>query len=225
MASTAAPAATITFAGNKATDGSAHSVHTLTAVPFGADDATRRIFIVVSVRGSAGPDVILSSATIGGIAATTVASKIYNAGGSTLSHAVYVLAATVPTGASGTVVLTFPNNVWVYLGSYRVTNLISITPTDTESGNLTAGTTISLTPDVQKDGILIAGAHFFSAKSMLLSVGATQDYSVLFSTTRYAVGGSLAVTATQATRTVTFSRSSTSDGLAATGTCLAVALR
>lgn len=219
------PAAEVSFLGNKATDGSAHSVHTLTGVPFGADAGTRMIFLIVHVQASVESQAVLSSATIGGVTASIVALSVYTAGSPLFTLKTYLLVASVPTGSSGTVVLTFPNNVWVYLGVYRAVNLLSVTPVDSATSTAVNASTKSIQLDVAKKGILFASGQFYSKKSVNLTAGATQDYSTNWYTDRYGQGGSLAVAADETNRTVTFTRSTTSDGLGMYGAVLAVSLR
>jgi hypothetical protein len=219
------PAAEILFLGNKATDGSARSTHTLTAVPFGAEAGTRTIFIIVHVQASAAADAVLSSATVAGVTASIIASSVDTVASPVYTLKTYLLAAVLPTGTSGTVVLTFPNNVWVYLGIYRVVNLLSMTPVDTAIDTAVNVTTKSIQLDVRKNGILLASGQLYSKKSVNITAGATQDYSTNWYTDRYGQGGSLAVAADETNRTVTFTRSSTSDGLKMAGAVLAVSFR
>ncbi|RWA81494.1 MAG: hypothetical protein EOQ31_31615 [Mesorhizobium sp.] len=219
------PAAEVLFLGNKATDGTARSTHTLTAVPFGTEASDRKIFLIVHVQASVESQAVLSSATIGGVTASVVASSVITSVSPVYTLKTYLLVASVPTGTSGTVVLTFPNNVWVYLGVYRVVNLLSVTPVDSVISTADHVTTKSIQVDVVKKGILLASGQFYSKKSVNLTAGVTQDYSTSWYADRYGQGGSLAVAADQANRTVTFTRSTTSDGLVMIGAVLAVSFR
>jgi hypothetical protein len=104
-------------------DSVAGNVASWTTVNFGAEDDTRRIYCTVHTRIAAGTTI--ASATIGGVAATLHAQQSATfVGGDQVCG---IISAAVPTGASGTVAVTFsaaPVDPGVsqrlYLGVYRV---------------------------------------------------------------------------------------------------------
>src|SRR4051812_18535293 len=74
------------------------ATHTYAGVNFGTADATRRIIVQVAWNAIA----TLSSATIGGVAATTHVNGL----GPNLEKISFI-SALVPTGTSGTIAITF----------------------------------------------------------------------------------------------------------------------
>lgn len=86
-------------------------------VNFGTAGATRRVAITVSWNGGAA-NVFLSSATIGGIAATVLADNSSFAGWERSA----IIYANVPSGTSGAVALAFSNtvNYGVTIGSFSI---------------------------------------------------------------------------------------------------------
>ena len=100
--------------------------YTFSSVGFGAEDATRRIIVAIAGRDSGTADLIISSVTIGGIAAAEAVSAVSNG----RRAALYI--ASLPTGASGDIVIQFEaTSRFCTIGVWRAINLASDTPTAT----------------------------------------------------------------------------------------------
>jgi hypothetical protein len=92
-------------------------VHTITGCSFGAAEAGRVIVVCMAVTG------VVSSVTIGGVSAANVGGAIFSA--------------TVPTGSSGSVVITYAPGGTVYVEGVviRVADLSSGTPAFSDTSN------------------------------------------------------------------------------------------
>jgi hypothetical protein len=120
------------------------SSYTFSGVSFGTENQQR--YVIVSVYGSAGTAPTSATVTIGGVSATAlIASNSRN---------FYI--AKVPTGTSGTVVVTFSSatNECV-ISSYSVVGLQSTTPVDTKDVSVANNTTISTTINVSSNGFVL----------------------------------------------------------------------
>lgn len=212
LASAPAPA-TVTFIGNQADAGSFVSTHTFPALAIGGENPSRRVMILVHVRGSAAADTVISSATIGGIPATVGIAAVSGSDGAVQYNAACLISALIPTGTTTSVVINFPNNVRVYLGVFRGINVSQSLSVDNDSASVLAQTA-TVTVDVPGNGFLISGLSAYSLLGMTLASGATQSYATNWdaSTNRWAVGGLLNVTGAQLNHGVTYNRQ-TSDGL------------
>jgi hypothetical protein len=139
------------------------STYTFSTEDIGPAHASRLVVVAVKANRNAVGANSVSSMTIGGVAAT----KAVDEGGAD-RFIVEIWYASVPTGTTGDVVVTFANaqtdcGVLVY----ALYNLRSTTPTDTGSGG--AG---SLTIDLPEYGQLVAIARDGS----VTWTGATEDY-------------------------------------------------
>jgi len=156
-----------------ATSGATTTTVNFAGISFGAAPAggeTRHIVVVAG--GVLGVNSTLASCTIGGVAATIPIT--IGTGGSGRSTVGIAIAA-VPTGASGTVAITWstaPVN-GSGIGVYRLMNLTSATPTDTASG-ITNGADLSL--DVLAGGCILGCAVGHNVIPSL--TGLTSDYAV-----------------------------------------------
>lgn len=124
------------------------ATYTFAGVNFGAADPTRRI-IVACHWGQAGASTF-TSATIGGIAATTHISVIGTAQGP-----VALVSALVPTGTSGTVAFTVSVAVdHGMIGVYRSVNETAA-PTVTASDNTVSAGVLAATINIPDNGWVI----------------------------------------------------------------------
>lgn len=112
-----APSDAITFMGRYVYTGGASTTISFSNVDFGATDATRRIYIIFGCRPNNSTTTTLTSASIGGVSATILAD---DPSSSTAVAVNAVIAAEVPTGASGTVSLTFSNSVQGNAGTSEI---------------------------------------------------------------------------------------------------------
>lgn len=115
----------VTYLGRFNSSSAAGTTISFSSVYFGAEDSNRRIYITASALPNAASLTTLTSATIGGNAATIVAE---DPSSSTIAAINGLIAIDLPTGTSGTVTLTFTANVAASSGVlfvYRVVNQVS----------------------------------------------------------------------------------------------------
>lgn len=196
--------ATIEFQGVTAHPRKTTNVFDIEDVPTGDAAPDREVFIFVN--HFAGSDRALLSATIGGVAAAIHVSAKRTG----VSQYTKLISAPLATGTTATVSLTFASGAAFYdvwLASYRATHLLSSTVNDTAiaEGN-SAGVTQDLLIDVTKDGILLAGCLEVSDATGFTLAGITEDYDTSVQGSTRVVGGSHAVSADEANRTVSFTR-------------------
>lgn len=119
--------------------------YTFTGVSFGVENQHR--YIIVAVYGSFSGTISASATvTIGGVTATPLIANN--------SRNFYI--AKVPTGSSGTVVVTFLNSSnECVITSYTVTGLQSITPIDTKDVTVNNNVNISTTINVSNNGFVL----------------------------------------------------------------------
>jgi hypothetical protein len=146
------------------------------SVTFGAAASDRRIVAVIHWQ-ELNVHRTLTSATIGGQAATIHVQRGHSGGGTGLGIA--IISAIVASGASGVINCTFSGSVNpVYCGVYRLTGLSSGTPTDTitdEHQVTTADCTGTIT--VAANGVVIAGyTGSTTASSPVSWTGVTEQY-------------------------------------------------
>lgn len=111
-------------------------VATHAAIPYGATARTRKIVqLVWWACTTSDVETTISSATIGGIAAAIHVQTGEGGTSALTNYGCAIISATVPTGATGSTVLTFSNATVrrTYLRTYRVTGS-NAGPTDTGLG-------------------------------------------------------------------------------------------
>lgn len=146
------------------------------SVSFGAASASRRMVAVIHwLEG--GTHFTLSSATIGGVAATLHAQGGHSGG--VTGFGIAIISAAVPSGTSGVVDCTFSGAPSaVFCGVYRLVGLVSGTPTDIDQDEA-VGTTSdkNVTITVADAGIVIAGfSGSTNANSSVSWTGVTEQY-------------------------------------------------
>ena len=167
--------------------------HTFATQNIGAAHADR--IIVCAIAANTTP-VTLSSATIGGIAATI---DIQNDDATEFAA---VISAPVPSGTTATVVLNFANAALdVSIGLYRFVGLNSQTPTATASND---DDPTASTINVSANGFIVGVASFDADTTAITTVGVTENYDADIGSSR-AVGGIFSNGGTaEAGRTVSF---------------------
>jgi hypothetical protein len=150
--------------------------NTFSTVDFGAAHSTRKIYCVYNTRATTGRTI--SSATIGGVAATIHVQQVRTAVGA--DQMVGIFSADVPTGTSGDVVVTLsgtpPAANRQYLGVYRVLNQTgAVDDTDSVAAGAGSGTR-TLNPTVV-GGAVIAGCTNFNATDNTWT-GPTENYDL-----------------------------------------------
>lgn len=158
----------------------AGTTHTFTGVDFGAADSAREVFILV-MNGTART---VSSATIGGVAATVDANE--SVGGTFCQAMIY---ANVPSGTTGTVVINFNASAGnCYIAPYRVVNrpVMGAGSTDFQQTGAASGTSSTVTTvTVPASGFMISGLAQLNTNDANISGGSmVEDDSRTVSTSR-----------------------------------------
>lgn len=157
------------------------------SLSIGAADSGRDVFVFVHHYSGTALRTI-SSATIGGIAATVTSAEVGNANRLGLG----IIYARVPTGTTATVAVTFSGSVSVYAyGIYRVTGLLSGTPIATASGQ---GDPQTLNVATSADGFVLAGDMNGNNGVTNVWTGATENYDFAPAYVGSASGASVANT-------------------------------
>lgn len=165
----AAPGGGFTFQGGKSGIGDGTATHTAQALDFGAAAANRVLVAAISTRVSSGRSV--TGVTIGGVAATIdVVSGTW--------PTALIARATVPTGTSGDVVLTYSGNEFgpIRCALYRTVG--AVTKTDGQQAYNSGGTvhTVTLAPAAGNSLIAVAGTSA-AGRTWAWSNGLAVDYA------------------------------------------------
>lgn len=171
------------------------ATHTLTSVNFGPS-APNRYLILSGVFYQAN----VTAVSIGGVSATIVKNQIGTSGFVTATLAI----AAVPSGTSGTVVVTLDAGESGIIALHRAVNLTSATPYHTASD---IGDALSMSINVPEGGFVIACGGYDVSSAAVTTAGVTEDYDFTPSGdgTR-AVGGSASGLSAQTGRTVSFTQ-------------------
>lgn len=158
----------ITFLGNNdvsAGDCNSTTSCTVSSVAFGAAYAERNI--VFSTSCSLG-----TGASIGGVSAALAYAS---------PTGYQFWAANVPSGTSGNIVLTSSGNCTSQIAIWRIDDLLSLTPTDTdESTTSSSPVTLTLTPGADGIGVFADSCwRNDSVDPAPAFSGVTQDFSIL----------------------------------------------
>lgn len=148
----------------------ASTTFTFSTVSIGTASSTRYVIAQISAVADATAGVTLSSVTIGGVTATIHASQAFGAGA---THMAYIAGATVPTGTTATVAVTFSaatSSCAVYVTS--IDGLQSTTPVTTGSGNGNAGASTANT-----GAVLTYPANGFAVGVATKSVSTTTTWA------------------------------------------------
>lgn len=169
--------------------------HTYSSVGLGTARGDRRIILTVGYVSSG----LLSGVTINGQSATKCV-EAENGGHSE------IWIASVPSGTSGSVVLTFSDDTnYSAIAVYSAKGLVSATPADTDTDDV--GTT-NLSLDIAARGILVATAYANSGGSSGSATwtGAAEDYDLMlpggFGSERRHSGSSYTATAAETGRAI-----------------------
>lgn len=142
------------------TQDAAHTTYTFTAAAIGSAAADR--CVVVGVGGVNGSSRTISSVTIGGVSATSIAFVEGSGGGAFVPSGLF--AAVVPTGTTGDVVVTYSGAASrASIGVWAAYNVVACTtPTDTVTSVANPQTGLI---DISAGGIAIGYSHVFGAGS------------------------------------------------------------
>jgi hypothetical protein len=173
-----------------------------TDVGFGAEDTTRRIYVMVSFIAASGT-VTVDSATIGGVSATLVSSST----ASTSVRGSGLFAVDLPTGASGTVSFVFSGSLSTAAQRayvYRVTNQDENLGSVLEStGATTVTSAFGTATSVSRTESTAAGGFALAVLALTASRTATLNTTQQFPTTSSFVVSGLLVPTTGSNTTFT----------------------
>jgi hypothetical protein len=175
------------------------TTYNFTSQNFGDEDATREIVVSVLWYTAAGAET-LDSASIGGVSATiSVQNSVEFAPGLFVGAA--IISASVPTGASGTISVTFSAGcLGAAIGAYRAINLSSTTPHHTATDD---NDVINMSLNIPDDGVFVACA-MFAAAGAVTTAGMTEDFDAAIGTDVQYVGGSATGLAAETGRALSF---------------------
>lgn len=168
--------------------------YTVAGASLGAAASDRYIVIVATTQSVTGA-ITVSSATIGGVAATSVTSQALSV------VAAHMWIAAVPSGITGDIVVNFSTTSDHHsVAVWSITGLTSTTPIDTDGNAVEPPTAVTLTSEV---GGVVIGA-VWSADAVTFSwSGATEDYDSTYVTNTQVSGASAATTGTSVILTPT----------------------
>lgn len=171
--------------------------YTFSAVDIGVAAGNRSVIVVINSRGL-GTTRTVSSATIGGIGATISVQGTNIAGGNSSISAVIV--ASVPTGTTADVVVTFDAEMLrCGIGSFSTTGIDN---TATDSFVSTSDGDPTGTIDVVAGGFAVGGAYSQEASPSASWTGLTERYDASLDSVTH-TGGSADFATTQTGLTVT----------------------
>lgn len=163
---------------------SAGASYTVTSVSFGAAHPTRHFILMVAALSFAP-----TSATIGGVAATSIASASSTDASSAPRVAIYI--AKVPTGTSGNITITVSSPAGsITYGLYRCTGLRSAAPTAVGADS---SATTSLSLGIQARGVML-GASAISGGASRSWSGLATNFNAVASPVVSLCGGSYTAT-------------------------------
>lgn len=155
-------------------------------------------YIIVGAGGRAGSNLTVSSATIGGVAATVVIAS----GATNAPAAIFI--AEVPTGTTGDVVVTYSGAGMVSsaIGIWRMINPISSTATDTASDITPASGVLNLDLDVTAGGAAVGFTASRGADTTTWA-GMTEAFDILPESLDHVSGATTTTAGTPLTVTAT----------------------
>lgn len=177
-----------------ATDGANGSSFTFASQNFGTADADRYIIVGINGRSNDGADKTLNSVTIGGVTATISVSG-WNSG-----NVAAIAIAAVPTGTTGSVVITFSDTMTsCSLAMWSEIKVTSLTATDTGTDTTDPlSTNITLT-----NGFIIAVARSDSAADSATWTNVDENFDTTDADGNFITGASKSYTTQQTNLPIT----------------------
>jgi len=171
---------------------------------FGTADANRHLIIAITGEAVSG-SIAISSVTIGGVSATiTVQASSDDATKGVAGIAI----AAVPSGATGTVAVTFNANArYAGIAVWAAYNLASATAVDTASSTSGTADPTSLNVDTAINDFVIAVGRSDNASSAAWT-GVTKRFDLTYGGTDEHTGGDHTATTAETPRTVQYNMSS-----------------
>lgn len=182
------------------------TTYTFSSVSFGAAEATRRIVVIVHSGTTAGLATV-SSATIGGVAAT-----IHVQASAPAQFLCSIISAVVPEGTSGDIVVTLTgasNNMGI--GVFRLVKQIQAAPIATATDITVASATLQSSIEIKGRGVLIFGCSQ-NPNAGITFVGANEAYDQLLEGTIRQGGAFVAPLSDEAARTISSNITSSTFG-------------
>lgn len=182
---------------------------TVASVPLGDAASGRKSIIAVHAFGGAGTNPVLSAASIGGVTATIFTGGAHTPDSS--DPVLWWIGAEVPSGTTGGVFLNFSTAVGLRLGVFRMLNALSLTQigqdVDVFSSTNSAQTSNA---NVLDKGVQFAAAtvlHSGGSRSFTAGISSPSYGAAFGSGDGYVMGGFEMITADEASRAVTISKS------------------
>lgn len=194
------------------------SSYSLASVAIGTAAADRIVFVLVTWASGNATPVTISSATIGGVAAT-IHAQVTAVATDAIGSA--ILSAAVPTGTTATIAITLSGSGGsIDVGVLAVTGLSSQTPHASATATTSAGA-CSNSVNVPAGGFVLACANFNDELSGVTWVGATERYDETNTdgVAERVTGASEASLAVQTGRTVSATSANTGSNVG----CMSVA--
>lgn len=201
----------ISYIGNNNATGAATS-HTFTAQSIGATGTNRVIIVAISCYS--GASGTLSSATIGGVAATIC---VQAAGTTTIAA---IIAAAVPTGTTADIVLNWSSSDQnVAIAVYRAVDLTSATQVTSGSDTTPSTGAVSFTLNNNANSIMVASAVSIDGTAWgSWSSGLTEDSDQLVASSNAAAAASGVFASANTPYTVTATAATGTRGVAVAAT-------
>lgn len=141
------------------------------------DAASDRLVVVAVEVFTSGTNFAINGVTVAGVTAAQVSNATRAESGGTLKVRTELWQASVPTGTSGTIAVTFAGSVSeCMVANYALYGLSSTTRADADNdGGGSGDTSASLLIDIPATGILLAAAAFVNSASSQTLSGVTQD--------------------------------------------------
>lgn len=151
------------------------STFTYSAQALGAEDATRQIIVAVGGQKGVGGTGIPTSVTVAGVSATQVSGVSADGTNFTMGTSLWV--ATVPTGTTGDIVVTYPATMSrMSFAAYRMVNG-NATPASTGNNSDTvSGTTLTASPTIPASSIFIVAGTTGNTGGTISWTNATEDF-------------------------------------------------
>lgn len=157
-------------------DDTNQATYTFTSAAIGVADASRRVVVAVH-WGQATNNRTLSSATIGGIAAT-----IHSQSNPANLASVAIISALVPTGTTATIVINFSGSAdRCKIGVFRAVNETSASPSDTQVDTSFTSNALSVSLTVPNDAWVVAASTNATGSGITHTwTGVTEQYDLAF---------------------------------------------
>jgi hypothetical protein len=181
------------------------TTYTFTSMAIGTAAANRYVVAAITGTGISGAETV-STVTIGGISAVQLVSDSLNGGS---NNVIALFIALVPTGTTANVVATFSvAQVRAGAATWSVTNLLSTTPTGTNSAQSTISAAVTASANVTGQGAIIGACMEQPLGATFTWTNLSSDFNVNGGTNTIVFGGAHALFSSTVNQSVTCTASS-----------------